>query len=246
MAKPFQGLDEVWGISVINLTNSEIIALKAIDKHELDKFIEEALEREQLSPLHQLPLSSCGPYVSNALHRFGEALSAVRAAKSAKNQEEKSSRARRAGMDLSFAFGQMKNRMETEEQEGQLFRIDDNIYWSTHFSKHLTVRVSYRWRKSAEDDWQTGSIKFEYDFQERPDYSIPRPKRKPSAAKQAQELQDKLSQTWESLMKQALWAVRDYFRDGGDGSKIPDTFTAIPDQSGGLNNHSLRFWKVAT
>lgn len=45
-------------------------------------------------------------------------------------------------------------------------------------------------------------------------------------------------------MRDALYSVRDFFREGGDGSKIPETFKAVADpHTGELNNYSLRFWR---
>ncbi|WP_245438912.1 hypothetical protein [Bradyrhizobium sp. SK17] len=45
-------------------------------------------------------------------------------------------------------------------------------------------------------------------------------------------------------MRGALYSVRDYFREGGDGDKIPDTFQATVDShSRGLNNYSTQFWR---
>jgi hypothetical protein len=38
--------------------------------------------------------------------------------------------------------------------------------------------------------------------------------------------------------------VRDYFRDGGDGAKIPETFQVTVDSySRDLNNYSTQFWR---
>ena len=39
----------------------------------------------------------------------------------------------------------------------------------------------------------------------------------------------------------ALLSVRDFFRDGGNGADIPETFDATTDR-GSLNNSSLNFW----
>ncbi|MES6350847.1 hypothetical protein U6U03_12115, partial [Cutibacterium acnes] len=112
------------------------------------------------------------------------------------------------------------------------------------FSKELSVRVGYRWRRTVEDEWTFASITFTHVHDPRPDYTLPIPKRKPSAAKQEQERQNSLYQTWEHLMRGALYSVRDYFRDGGDGDKIPDTFQATVDShSRGLNNYSTQFWR---
>lgn len=227
----------------INLTDSEKRALKAIDECKLDELIDQALQEEHSGALHRLPLSSCGPYVATKLHYFGESLREYRESRSARKREDKHSHARRAGSDLSFAVGSMKRRMETEEQDGQLFQIDDRIPWPYRFSKKLQVTVSYRWRGTIEDEWTYGSTTFRHEVRPQPVYALSRPKRKSSAAKQAQDLHDELSRTWEHLKRLALYSVRDYFRDGGDGSKIPESFQAIADpHTQGLNNFSAKFW----
>jgi hypothetical protein len=148
------------------------------------------------------------------------------------------------GHDLSSAVEAMKQRMETEQKEGQLFYVDDQIMPPHRFSKHLSVRVSYRWRRTVDDEWTFGSITFAHDVDVRPDYTTLAPERKPSAAKQEQDLQNSLSRTWEELMRSALYSVRDYFREGGDGDKIPDTFqTTVDSHSRGLNNYGTQFWR---
>jgi len=108
----------------------------------------------------------------------------------------------------------------------------------------LSVRVGYRWRRTVDDEWTFASITFTHIHDPRPDYTLPTPKRKPSATKREQELQNSLHQTWEHLMRGALYSVRDYFRQGGDGAKIPESFRATVDSySRGLNNYSTQFWR---
>ena len=137
----------------------------------------------------------------------------------------------------------MKRRMETEQKEGQLFYIEDQIIPPHHFSEHLRLRLSYRWRRTVDDEWKFGVITFVYDVNLRPDYTFPIPRRKPSAAKQEQDRQTKLYQAWENLMRVALCSVRDYFREGGDGRRIPEIFQAVVDpHTPGLNNYSAQFW----
>lgn len=80
------------------------------------------------------------------------------------------------------------------------------------FSERLTLRVSYRWRRAIEDDWTYGNITLSHDVDSRPDYTMPIPNRKPGAAKQEQDRQDKLYYEWEHLMRLALHSVREYFR----------------------------------
>lgn len=227
----------------INISRDEQDALTAIDTRELDRLIEKAIGDEQSGELHRLSLTRCGSYVSAKLHYFDQALARHRLVKSARKREETGDALRRAGRDLSFAVGAMQRRMETEQEEGQFFQVDDQIMPPYHLSKHMSVRVSYRWRRAIEDEWQRGSITFVHDDDPRPDYTMPAPKRKPSATKQEHDLQNRLFQTWEHLMRGALYSVRDYFRDGGDGAKIPETFQATVDSySRGLNSYSTRFW----
>ncbi len=228
----------------INIPRDQQVAIAAIDASELDRLIEQAIREERSGDLHRLPLGNCGSYIATKLHSFHRALAKHREAKAPRKRAETGDALRRAGRDLSFAVGTMKQRMETEQKEGQLFSIDDQIIPPHRFSKHLSVRVSYRWRRTVDDEWSFGHITFVHDVDLRPDYTSPVPKRKPSAAKQEQDLQDRLCQTWEHLMRGALYSLRDYFRDGGDGDRIPETFQATVDShSRGLNNYSTHFWR---
>lgn len=102
--------------------------------------------------------------------------------------------------------------------------------------------MSYRWRKTVDNEWTHGSITFIHDVDLTPDYGQPRPTRKPSAAKQQQEVQKRLFYTWEHLTKGALYSVRDYFKQGGEADNIPGTFQAKVGNSGFLNNYSTVFW----
>jgi hypothetical protein len=228
----------------IYIPRDQQIALAAIDSSELNKLIEQAIREERSGDLHRLALANCGSYVATKLRYFNQALAKHREAKAARKREETVDAVRRAGHDLSFAVGAMKRRMETEQQEAKLFFIDDQIVPPYHFSNHMSVRVSYRWRRTVDDDWKRGNITFAHDVDLRPDYAIPAPKRKPSAAKQKEELQNRLYQTWEHLMRGALYSVRDYFREGGDGDKIPETFKVTVDShTRVLNNYSTQFWR---
>lgn len=228
----------------VNLIDSEKLALKAIDEHDLDKLIDKAMQEEHSGALHRLPLSSCGIYVATKLHYFDTALREYRESKSAKKREEKHYQASRAGDVLSSAFRAMKHRMKTEEQEGQLFYVDDNIHWPYRFSRKLEVRISYRWRRTIEDEWIFGRITFHHEVQTPLAHTLPRPKRKPSAAKQDRDLQYELTRTWEHLMRIALYTIRDYFKNGGEGSNIPEMFQArTSSYTRDLNNHSAEFWR---
>jgi hypothetical protein len=233
------------GMGEINIPRDQQNALQAIDTNELDRLVDLAIREERSGDLHRLPLTSCGPYISTKLHYFEQALAKHLLAKAPRKRAETESTLRRAGSDLSFAVGAMKRRMEIEQKEAQLFIVDDQIMPPHRFSKHLSVRVSYRWRRTVDDEWTFGSVTFVYDVDLRPDYMAPAPKRKPSAAKREEDLQNRLYQTWEHLTRGALYSVRDYFREGGDGDKIPDTFQATVDShSRGLNNYSTQFWRL--
>lgn len=228
----------------IYIPRDQQTALAAIDSSELDKLIEQAIREERSGDLHRLALASCGPYVAGKYQYFYEALAKYRDAQSSRKREQTGDALRRAARDVSFAVRAMKQRMETEQKESELFVIDDQIMQPFHFSKHMSVRVSYRWRRTVDDDWRHGSITFVHDVDLRPDYTTPAPKRKPSAAKREEELQYKLYQTWEHIMRGALYSVRDYFRDAGDGGKIPETFRVTVDSySRDLNNYSTQFWR---
>lgn len=227
----------------INLPRYERDALKTIDTFVLDKLVEQCFSEERADALRSLRLEDCGTYVISELRGFEKALIEHRQAKAAKKRAETAHYARRAGSNLVFAVQQMKHRAETEEKEDFLFYVDDRIIQPYGCSNPVTVQVSYRWRTAIEDQWVYGSITFSHHVDLRPDYTIPLPSRKPSAAKQEQERKDKLYREWEHLKRLGLHSVKEYFKTGHDGAKIPKTFQAIIDPySRGLNNHSAQFW----
>jgi hypothetical protein len=67
----------------------------------------------------------------------------------------------------------MKGRVEIEQQEELLFRIDDQILPPSHFSKRLTVRIRYHWRSSPTGEWTHRQTTFTYDHSPIPDYTQP-------------------------------------------------------------------------
>ncbi len=228
----------------INIPRDQQTAITAIDARELDRLIDQAIREERSGELHRLPLAACGSHIGTKLHSFDRALAKHREAKAPRKRAETGDALRRAGHDLSFAVGAMKQRLETEQKDAQLFIVDDQIVPPYRFTTQMSVRLSYRWRRTIEDEWQWGSITFVHHHDPRPNYAVPVSTRKPSAAKQEQELQNRLYQTWEHLMRGALYSVRDYFRDGGDGAKIPETFQVTVDSySRDLNNYSTQFWR---
>lgn len=226
----------------INIPRSERDALKAVDTDLLDNLIEQCVADECPSAMQRLHLEGCGPYVASEFRAFKRALTEHGNAKAPKKREETEYNVRRAGDDLAHAISQMKYRLETEEKEEQLFHVDDQLLQPFYFSEQLTVRVDYRWRRAITNEWLLGSITFSHNADFWPEHAMSPTNRKPSAAKRAQEKQEKLSDQWRRLRSLGLQAVRDYFREGRDGAEIPAAFQAKADR--GLNNFSAQFWSV--
>ncbi|MCJ2030726.1 hypothetical protein MKK50_15225 [Methylobacterium sp. J-043] len=230
-------------MSQINLSDTEKAALSKIDDKELDRAIEQAMSERSSSALYQFRLSDCGPYVDKEYRRFGEALSKYNLAKSSRKVEETYDRLRKAAWDLDFAVGQMKHRLAEEEKDGELFYVYDDILPMYNPSKSMSVTVRYRWRKNPADSWSHGHITFHHEYEERPQYGLPTSQRKLSAAKQREQLEEKLYVEWDFLVRYALYAVRDYFREGLDGADIPEKYrVTIDSYNRTLNNYSAVFW----
>lgn len=230
-------------MGVINIPRSEQDALRSIDCESLRKLVEQCLQEERPTALRQFRLDDCGTFVSTIWHAFVRELDAYGKAKADKKRAESLRDARSAGSSLLNAVQQMQHRMLVEAEEGERFYIDDLITLPQAFRAPLSVRVNYRWRPSPAEPWVHSDISFIYDVELRPDYSRPPPARKPSAARQAQERQETLYREWEYLKDQALFCVRDYMREGGNGANIPKTFQVkIDPYTRGLNNFSAKFW----
>ncbi|MFZ6765027.1 hypothetical protein [Pseudoroseomonas sp. WGS1072] len=226
----------------INIPRNHQVALKAVNNRELDRFIDQSIREEKSCIPHHV-LADCGPFVSACLRSFYEAIAEFNRSKSPRKRDEARGRALQAGSELYFAVGTMKQRVEDQEKEGQLFFVDDDIGRPSYFAKHLRVMVSYQWRSTVDEEWKRGCITFVHDVEARPDYTAPVPKRKPSAAKQEPELQYQLSLSWEQLTRLSLYAVREYLKSGRDRNKIPKVFQAKTDpHTRGLNNFSTQFW----
>lgn len=218
-------------------------ALASIDLDALRELVEEAVWRRS-SALHELRLASCGPYVSQRLRRFEEDVGSYSKAKSAQKRNDTRERAIDAGAELVRAVGEMQARMAEEDKELDRFRVDDLITPPSLLRERIEVRVGFQWRDAAADGWRFGSIAFHQQVDLSPDYSQPQPKRKPSAAKQAEARQDELYRHWEHLRMLAIHSVREYLRKGGDAGAIPKTFEARAGaHSRYLNNFSCDFWR---
>ena len=226
----------------LNVPRAEAEALKALDTDVLSDLIDQCIRDERPSAVRALRLDSCRPYVASRLRAFEGALAAHQKAKSTKKRAETEYDLRSAGSDLTHAVHQMKHRVATEEQESQLFYVDDNVMVPSRFSEQLTVRISYQWRASASDPWSYGSIVFSHTDQPRSEYLLPTAARKPSAAQKERNRQDHLYGQWEYLKGLGLQSVRDHFRRGGSGAAIPQTLQAKTDpHSQRLNNFSAQF-----
>lgn len=231
-------------MTYINLPRDQQHSIGAVDVNILRSAVDRCLSEERVGPIYELGLSECGDYVASTLRVFERAIIAHSKAKAYAKREQTRTDVLRAGGNLVHAVQQMKGRVETEQEEGLLFYIDDQIMVPFYFSKRLTVSVHYRWRSSPTAEWADGQTIFVYDFSPLPDYPQLVSKRKPSAAKAASDQQHKLYGEWERLKMQALCSVRDFFRNGGDGNGIPESFAVRPSQyGGGLNNFSCNFWQ---
>ena len=231
-------------MSYINLPSDQQAAISDVDEAVLRAAVQKCLDEERVGPIHGLGLSNCGPYVANKLHGFQQAIAEYIKAKAHTKRERTRQHALHAGSDLIHAVQQMKERLETERQEGELFFIDDQIMPPFLLSKRLSVRVPFRWRASQSSDWKHGQLTFVYDFSPQPSYALSLPKRKPSAAQVARGLEDSLFREWERLKAQALFSMKEFFRDGGDGDDVPEVFAVRPSPyGGGLNNFSCNFWQ---
>ncbi|MDH0625823.1 hypothetical protein N5C38_25025 [Pseudomonas chengduensis] len=237
-------------MTYINLPSDQQAAIGDVDETVLRAAVRKYLDDERTGPIHGLGLSDCGPYVGTKLHAFQQAIAEYSKAKAHAKRERTRQDALYAGNDLIDAVQHMKGRLETERKEGELFFIDDQIRPPFHLSKRLSVQVSFRWRASSSSDWKHGHLTFVYEFSPQPSYTLPMPmpmpmpKRKPSAAQVARDLEDSLNREWERLKAQALFSMREFFRDGGDGDAVPEVFAVRPSAyGGGLNNFSCNFWQ---
>lgn len=231
-------------MSAINLTKDEMEAIKAVDDEQLRKLIDQCLEEQRIYPLRVLQLGRCGEFVARCQREYEKALSDLEKAKAPKKVADMERRAYLAGGNLDSAVHRMMHRAKAEEEERQLLFVDDHIIPPTRFDENLIVRVSYRWRKTAKEDWTYGSIAFSHEVDTRPDYSVPQPKRKPSAAKMEQERQEKLRREWDYLRMLSLGSVKEFLKDGGDGTTIPKSFvTTVDGHDRRLNNYSADFWR---
>ncbi len=230
-------------MSSLYLPPHEITAIKAIDVREVERRVSQALEEERPSALYELQLAGSGSHIASRLRRYERDLANYAKAKAATKRSETRSRAWSSGHDLVSAVRDMKQRVEEQEREVQLLRIDDQIPPPYRFANRVEVRVSYQWRATVDAAWGFGAITFFYNVDMRPDYTRAQPARKLSAAKLEEQRQETLSGHWNHLRLLALHSVREFLKAGGDGSTIPKEFEAKPGRADRyLNNFSCDFW----
>lgn len=230
-------------MSEINLPPRQQECIKAVDTERLQKLVSQCLYNEDSTALRGLRLESCGDYVAAQFRIFERALANYGMAKSVKKRTETEQDALRAGSALVAAVEDMQGRVETEETEGQLFFVDDDVMQPFGSSNNLSVSVRFRWRALVTDPWNYGDIKFTHRSEPVPSYLSHQPKRKGGSSALAMERQRELDREWDYLRRQALHSVKDFFKQGGNGDDVPATFQAkVSPHGGGLNNHSLRFW----
>ena len=223
---------------MINLTIDEREAIESLDVEVLRRAIDQARQGPNSAALTQLQLHRLGSFVQSAERRFTNALDDLRKAKAAANISKKEQAAVRAGWDLISSVDQMKERAEQERRDGVRFYIDDHIREPYAMRPEMDVTVSFRWRSDENDSWRYGRIMFYHRYADKLQFDH---KHRRTASRRERDLSDSLWREWSYLRDLALFSVRDFFRNGGDGKDIPEKFEAVTDQAG-LNNFSLKFW----
>lgn len=231
-------------MTYINLPDAQQHAISEVKVGALQAAADRCVNDECVGPIYDIELSECGPYISSKLQLFRQAISEHAKAKAHSKRERTRADALRAGSALMNAVREMKGRVETERQERQLFYVDDLIRPPIPLRKQLSVTIPFSWRPSVTSEWKSGRTTFVYDFAPPLDYAQLPPTRKPSAAKSARDLEDRLYQEWKDLKMRALGSLRDFLRKGGDGDTVPEVFAVQPEANGGgLNNFSCNFWQ---
>lgn len=114
-------------MTYINLPSDQQTSISEVDETVLRAAVRKCLDEARLGPIHSLGLSSCGPYVATKLNAFQQAIAEYSKAKAPTKRERTLQDALRAGSDLVHAVQQMKDRLEAEREDGELFFIDDQI-----------------------------------------------------------------------------------------------------------------------
>ncbi|MCG8910272.1 MULTISPECIES: hypothetical protein [Pseudomonas] len=227
----------------INTSRFEREALKALNMTELRKQVDNLVHSGQSGQLHGLGLTECGQFVGTNLHAFERALLEHRQAKSPTKRDRTMDSLLRAGRNLIHAVEERRRVVEEEEHDSMLFTVDDMVDKPTFFSQKLTVRVSYSWRAEREAKWMIGSIDFIYECDRVPSAEALAAGQKKGMARAKRERQVALQSEWNFLRRSALFSVRDYFKNGGNGAEIPKTYEVRKHPHGSVISHrSTDFW----
>ncbi|MDF3608377.1 hypothetical protein PE067_20855 [Paracoccus sp. DMF-8] len=227
---------------MITLNANELEAIESLDGRALRDAVHEVTASRSTTALRRLELHRLGHYVSRAESRISTALIELGKAKSSAKVLRLERDLSDARWDLISAVDQMKARAEEEKQDANRFRILDRIMEPPILRPDMSVTVSYSWRPAGEENWRYGSIGFRHRHVASFYHQAGSEHRKPSPRQREREEEEALLQVWFHLRDLALFSVRDFFRDGGDGASIPEEFTAVTER-GSLNNFSLRFWE---
>lgn len=227
----------------INLPASEMNAIDTLDEGALMDAIDEDQNTCSSTAIRQMQLYRLGAYVQAAERRFDRALTNLRTARSAAKVTSANEDVLRAGWNLATTVRQMKDRAKQERADGERFRIDDHVREPFKFRPKMDVSVSYRWRDTNDGDWSRGQITFHHHYSPLPQSEALLDRRKRTKRQREDDEQEELRRTWCHMRDFALFGVRDFFREGGDGADIPQTFKVNVDKTGRLNNFSMDLWR---
>lgn len=229
-------------MTTINLPTDESAAIGALNARHVDALIRDAVQTGRSGTLPGL-LSGCGSLISRRLHYFEATLRDHLKAKAPRKREQTEGLMRKAGYDLSFAVSAMQTRVTLERAEAERFSVDDIVYPPFRFGPLLDVQIGYRWRSGPDASWSHGRIRF-LQTVDAPAGVLPSlPRGSKGATQRERDREATFEQAWSDLVRSALYSVRDYFREGGDGGAVPETWKVTSDpRTGALNNRSTRFW----
>lgn len=231
----------------INIPNTVRDVLKTLDLEQLATLIAQIVSDGRPGATHILGLEGCGPYVTSCRRIFEQALTEHSKAKSSATRQRTESNVRSTADKLMDSIRQMISRLEIEEKESSFFYIEDRILPPSRFSENLIVRINFQWRSEENNDWRFGSICYRYTANFDSGLESCQVVGKLSAARKEQDRQGLLCREWEHLAQLALSSLREYFRKGGDGARIPSSFQVLNERyDRGLNNFSADFWRERT
>lgn len=228
---------------MLYLPESEKIALYSVDGHEHWKAIANAVDHQDMRYLSHLSLDRCGPAVAGRRDELAISIAKLRESQSSLTRRRRRVDVDRAARALSFVLNALIERARKEDEDRKLFVVNHLVDPPLALREEMSVWVSFSWRRSEEDQWSYGHIVFKHRYRPRISVDDAKRARKRSAAQREDDLEAALEREWTYLRDGALYAVRDYLRQGGDGQKIPEEFKVVTDRyTGALDNFSCKFW----